>query len=85
MGWDDIYGGMAQWVNVSQGGYEWPPETPVGTNFSFRFVGEYNYMKTLWGMNEVLVATLRVFERTKRSGRRAISARRTRRSMSAFA
>lgn len=65
VGWDDIYGGMAQWVNVSQGGYEWPPETPVGTNFSFRFVGEYNYMKTLWGMNEVLVATLRVFERTK--------------------
>ena len=60
----DVYGGMAQWVNVDKGGYQWPPETPVGTNFDFRFVGEYNYMKTLWGMNEVLVATLRVFERT---------------------
>ena len=63
--WDNVYGGMAQWVNVDQGGYQWPPEKPVGTNFDFRFVGEYNYMKTLWGMNEVLVATLRVFERTK--------------------
>jgi mannose/cellobiose epimerase-like protein (N-acyl-D-glucosamine 2-epimerase family) len=62
--WDNVYGGMAQWVNVNQGGYQWPPEKPVGTNFDFRFVGEYNYMKTLWGMNEVLVATLRVFERT---------------------
>ena len=37
----------------------------MGTNFDFHFVGEYNYMKTLWGMNEVMVATLRVFERTK--------------------
>lgn len=65
VGWDNVYGGIAQWVNISQGGYAWPPETPVGTNFAFRFLGEYNYMKTLWGMNEVLVATLRVFERSQ--------------------
>lgn len=65
VGWDRVYGGIAQWVNVDQGGFQWPPETPVGTNFAFHFVGEYNYMKTLWGMNEVLVATLRVYERTK--------------------
>jgi N-acylglucosamine 2-epimerase len=64
VGWDYVYGGLAQWVNVDQGGYQWPPETPVGTNFDFRFVGEYNYMKTLWGMNEGLIATLRIFERT---------------------
>jgi N-acylglucosamine 2-epimerase len=64
VGWDHVYGGIAQWVNVDQGGFRWPPETPVGTNFAFRFVGEFNYMKTLWGMNEVLIATLRVFERT---------------------
>jgi hypothetical protein len=56
---------MCQWVNVDQGDYQWPPETPVGTDFAFRFVGEYNYMKTLWGMNEVLVACLRVYERTR--------------------
>src|SRR6185369_17603374 len=60
----NVYGGMAQWVNVDQGGYQWPPEKPVGTNFAFHFVGEYNYMKTLWGMNEVMIAALNVFERT---------------------
>jgi len=65
VGWDRVYGGMAQWVNIDQGGFQWPPETPVGTNFAFHFVGEYNYTKTLWGMNEVLVATLRVYERTR--------------------
>ena len=65
VGWDRVYGGLAQWVNVDQGGFQWPPETPVGTNFAFKFVGEYNYMKTLWGMNETLVATLRVYERTR--------------------
>jgi hypothetical protein len=65
VGWDRVYGGLAQWVDVDQGGFQWPPETPVGTNFAFHFVGEYNYMKTLWGMNETLVGTLRVFERTR--------------------
>ena len=64
VGWDYVYGGLSQWVNVDQGGYQWPPETPVGTDFEFRFVGEYNYMKTLWGLCEVLIATLNVFERT---------------------
>jgi N-acylglucosamine 2-epimerase len=64
VGWDRVYGGMSQWVNVDQGGYPWPAETPVGTEFAFLFVGEYNYMKTLWGMNEVLVACLKVHERT---------------------
>lgn len=63
-GWDHIYGGICQWVNVDQGGFLWPPETPVGTDFAFRFVGEYNYMKTLWGMDEVLVGCLNVFEQT---------------------
>jgi len=65
VGWDRVYGGLAQWVDVDQGGFQWPAETPVGTNFAFHFVGEYNYMKTLWGMNETLVGTLRVFERTR--------------------
>jgi N-acylglucosamine 2-epimerase len=64
VGWDRVYGGLAQWVNVDQGSFQWPPETPVGTNFAFRFAGEYNYMKTLWGLNEALVATLQVYQRT---------------------
>jgi N-acylglucosamine 2-epimerase len=64
-GWDRVYGGMSQWVNVDEGGYQWPAETPVGTGLEFHFVGEYNYMKTMWGMNEVMVACLKVFERTQ--------------------
>ena len=30
----------------------------------FRYVGEYHYMKALWALNEALVATLNVYERT---------------------
>ena len=64
IGWDDVYGGIVQSVNVDGGGYEWPPERPVGTSLEFRGVGEYFYLKPLWALNEVLVATLAVFERT---------------------
>lgn len=65
VGWDDVFGGLAQWINVDQGGYVWPVEKPVGTDLEFRFVGEYQYMKPLWALNEVLVACLNVFERTR--------------------
>lgn len=65
VGWDYVYGGLAQWVNVDQGGYAWPPERPVGTDLEFRFAGEYHYMKPLWALNEILVATLNVFERSR--------------------
>lgn len=64
VGWDHVFGGLAQWVNVDQGGYVWPPEHPVGTELEFRFTGEYQYMKPLWALNEILIATLRVHERT---------------------
>ncbi len=64
VGWDYVYGGLAHMVDVDNGCHEWPPEHPVGTNLEFRFVGEYNYMKTVWALNEVLVATLNIFERT---------------------
>jgi N-acylglucosamine 2-epimerase len=64
VGWDRVYGGLAHAVNVDHGGYEWPPERPVGTDFEFRSVGEYHYMKSLWSLNEALIATLNVFERT---------------------
>ncbi|NWG12424.1 MAG: AGE family epimerase/isomerase [Acidobacteria bacterium] len=65
VGWDWVYGGLSQWVNVDQGGYEWPVERPVGTDLEFRFRGEYHYMKTLWSLNEILVACLNIFERTR--------------------
>jgi mannose/cellobiose epimerase-like protein (N-acyl-D-glucosamine 2-epimerase family) len=64
VGWDWVYGGLAQWVNVSRGDYVWPVERPVGTDLEFRFRGEYHYMKTLWSLNEILVACLKIFERT---------------------
>ncbi len=64
VGWDHVYGGLAHMVNVDAGGYVWPPEQPVGTNYDFRFVGEYQYMKSMWCLTEVLIATLNVVERT---------------------
>jgi N-acylglucosamine 2-epimerase len=63
-GWDQVFGGLAQWINVDHGGYVWPPERPVGTGLEFQFTGEYQYMKALWALNEILIATLNVFERT---------------------
>jgi N-acylglucosamine 2-epimerase len=64
VGWDYIYGGLSQWINVDYPSYQWPVETPPGTHLQFHFVGEYEYLKCLWCQNEVLVATLNVFERT---------------------
>jgi len=61
VGWDRVFGGLSQWINVDQGGYVWPTESPIGTNLRFRFVGEYQYMKALWALNEVLVACLNIF------------------------
>jgi mannose/cellobiose epimerase-like protein (N-acyl-D-glucosamine 2-epimerase family) len=65
VGWDHLFGGLAHWINVDQGGYVWPSERPVGTDLEFRFVGEYHYMKSLWALNEVLIATLNVLEHTR--------------------
>ena len=64
-GWDYIYGALSYLVNVNQGGFVWPVERPVGTDLEFQFVGEYHYMKTLWSLNEIAIAALNVFERTR--------------------
>ena len=64
VGWDYIYGGLSQWVNVDHPFYQWPVETPPGTHQQFNFSGEYEYLKCLWCQSEVLVATLNIFERT---------------------
>ena len=64
VGWDYVYGGLSQWVNVDHPCYQWPVETPPGTHLELHFTGEYEYMKPLWAQNEVLVAALTVFERT---------------------
>lgn len=64
VGWDPVYGGFSEWVNVNQGSYAWPPYTPIGTTLVFRYTGEYFYMKPLWALHEILVATLNVIEHT---------------------
>ena len=65
VGWDYIYGGLAQWINVDHPCYKWPAETPPGTHVDLQFMGQYEYLKTLWCQNEVMVATLKVFARTR--------------------
>jgi mannose/cellobiose epimerase-like protein (N-acyl-D-glucosamine 2-epimerase family) len=62
VGWDHIYGGLADSVNVNQGAYQWPVDTPVGTNYQFREVGEYKWVKTSWSFDEVLISTMSVIE-----------------------
>ncbi len=64
VGWDHVYGGLCEAVNVDQGCYEWPVERPVGMTVEFRMKGEYNYMKSMWTMDEALIAMLMVFEET---------------------
>ena len=64
VGWDYVFGGLSHWINVDQGGYVWPAEQPVGTDLQFRFTGEFQHLKTLWALNEILIACLNVYERT---------------------
>ncbi len=64
VGWDHVFGGFSQWVNVDHGGYVWPDYTPVGTTLVFRGAGEFFYVKPLWALNEILVAALNIVERT---------------------
>ncbi|MGA2987974.1 MAG: AGE family epimerase/isomerase [Terriglobia bacterium] len=62
VGWDHIFGGLADSINVNQGAYQWPVDTPVGTNYQFREVGEYKWVKTSWSFDEVLISTMNVIE-----------------------
>ena len=62
VGYDHIFGGLADSVNVNQGAYRWPEDSPVGTNYAFREVGEYKWVKTSWAFDEVLISTMSVIE-----------------------
>lgn len=64
VGWDHVYGGVADAVNVDHPEYEWPVDRPVETGLEFHQKGEYHYMKSFWAVNEVQVATLPIYERT---------------------
>jgi N-acylglucosamine 2-epimerase len=65
VGWDWVFGGLSEWVNVDAGCYEWPPNHPTATDLEFRAKGEYLYLKSFWALNEGLVATLKVYDRRR--------------------
>lgn len=48
VGWDHVYGGLAEAVNVGHECFEWLVDKLEGTNLEFRMKGEYNYRKTFW-------------------------------------
>lgn len=62
VGWDHIFGGLADSINVDQGGYQWPVDRLVGTDMELRAVGEYKWMKSSWSLDETLLATLKIIE-----------------------
>ena len=64
IGWDHVYGGLPEWINVDAGCYEWPPMQLPGNRPELRLKGEYFYYKSMWAQQEVLVSTLKVFEHT---------------------
>ncbi len=65
VGWDAVYGGLIESVNVDAGCYQWPEERPVGTDLVFRSTGEHLYLKPLWAHNEALIAMLMVLQRAR--------------------
>lgn len=71
-GWDRLFGGLVHAVRVDDGGYIWPSERPAGSDVEFRFVGEYNYMKSFRTLAAMMTAVLEVLQ--WRSERWAIDA-----------
>ena len=64
IGWDHVYGGLPEWINVDAGCYEWPPIQLADDRPELRLTGEYFYYKSMWAQQEVLVSTLKVYEHT---------------------
>ena len=63
IGWDHVYGGLCEWVNVGQFDHVWGPQKLGDQQIDLKMKGEYNYVKSLWALNEVLVATLHVYDK----------------------
>ncbi|MDE0436408.1 MAG: AGE family epimerase/isomerase [Bryobacterales bacterium] len=62
IGWDHVYGGLPEWINVGAGGYEWPSMKLAGNRPELRIKGEKFYYKSMWANQEVLVSTLKIYE-----------------------
>jgi mannose/cellobiose epimerase-like protein (N-acyl-D-glucosamine 2-epimerase family) len=63
IGWDHVYGGLCEWVNVGQFDHVWGPQKLGDQEIDLEMKGEYNYVKSFWALNEVLVATLHAYDR----------------------
>ncbi len=61
LGWDDLYGGMVASIRVGEGAFDWGEQSPVAMPDKYHFIGEYNYMKSLWSTDEALIAMLNAF------------------------
>ena len=72
IGWDHVYGGLPEWINVGAGGYEWPPMQLPGERPELRIKGEKFYYKSMWANQEVLVSTLKIYEHTGAEWARAL-------------
>ena len=64
IGWDHVYGGLPEWINVGASGYEWPPMQLPGDRPELRITGEKFYYKSMWANQEVLISTLKIYEHT---------------------
>ena len=64
VGWDHVYGGLCEWVNVNEFDHQWGPQRLGDQTIDLKLTGEYNYVKSFWAINETLIATLQVFEQS---------------------
>jgi len=64
VGWDKTHGGLCEWVNLGQTEHEWGPQKLGSQTIPLRMKGEYNYVKSFWALNELLIATLLSYETT---------------------
>ena len=62
IGWDHVFGGLAEWVNVDQRTHEWGPQQFGDVTVDLQMIGEYNYLKSFWSLNEVMLTTLYIYQ-----------------------
>ena len=62
VGWDHVYGGLVEWVNVDQRTHQWGPQQFGDVTIDLQMVGEYNYLKSFWSLNEVMLTTMVIYE-----------------------
>ena len=64
IGWDNIYGGMVSAIKVGEGCYDWGESAPLAMKEKFHYIGEYNYVKSLWSLDESMLSIMNAYART---------------------